>query len=420
MPERIVTARRADEPAEHRALADAQILDGFAEVVTRGLADAVDAHRAALPEIDGVQIDAQDLVLVVKRFQHQRHRRLTQLPRQLALGRQEQVLDQLLGDRAAALLHRAGAQVRDQRTRDADRIDAGVIEKTRVLGGDDGVDQRARHLADLHQLAFFPHALEQAAHDFRVEDVRRRELAIGHAHLSHASLVESEHHAICRQLAIAVRERPHPDLDAIGSNVELSGVHRRGLDAPVAGVHQTIEDLELGDVEPAGEHRRIGVDARRQPKALPLETREDVLGDDESPRQRQRGAVKHHVRHEAPERTTTFAPSPELRLFGGGALATTAPQITRRLGSSRSRCHASARYPPVGNSFPRLAPRCGELMAPHAPSAPRCRGARRAQREPRELGAPPSSFSFSRAMRASSVDGYDSTSLSNTTRASPV
>ena len=69
-----------------------------------------------------------------------RQKRLLDLALEGALGRQEQVLRHLLGDRRAALHHLVGLQVGRERAESAEDVDAAVLEEAPVLGGERRLD----------------------------------------------------------------------------------------------------------------------------------------------------------------------------------------------------------------------------------------------------------------------------------------
>src|SRR5206468_5770576 len=88
---------------EHRRLADRQVPRLLAEVELRSLPDAEDAARASLSEIDLVQVRLEDFHLAVVKLHQEGHHRFGDLPVHGARTRQEEILDQLLGERATAL-----------------------------------------------------------------------------------------------------------------------------------------------------------------------------------------------------------------------------------------------------------------------------------------------------------------------------
>jgi hypothetical protein len=88
--------RALDDRRDQRRLRQHQIAHALPEVEARGLADAVDRGRAALPEVDLVEIGLEDGVLLVAGLHDQGHHGFLELALEAALGRQEDVLDQLL------------------------------------------------------------------------------------------------------------------------------------------------------------------------------------------------------------------------------------------------------------------------------------------------------------------------------------
>ena len=97
----------------------------------RGL-DAV----GAAAEIDAIEIELEDLVLGEALLEPDRVDHLFELPRHGALGRQEQVLGELLGDGRAALDHGAGGCVAERRAHEPERVDAEMVVEAAVLGRD--------------------------------------------------------------------------------------------------------------------------------------------------------------------------------------------------------------------------------------------------------------------------------------------
>ena len=86
-----------------------------------------------------VQVEFEDMVLVEFALDFQREKCFLDLARDRTFGRQEQVLGELLRDRAAALHDAPGAQVDDHGAGKADRIDARMVVEAPILGGDHGL-----------------------------------------------------------------------------------------------------------------------------------------------------------------------------------------------------------------------------------------------------------------------------------------
>ena len=143
--------RRLNDAGDRRRLAQRHVADVLAEEEARSLGDAVHRERAALPEVDVVQVHLEDLILRDPALEDERHVLFGQLAAQRLLRRQEEVLHQLLRDGAAAdqvLL--LAAQVRDHRADGANQIDAGVVVEAAVLDGEDGLDHARRNGRERH------------------------------------------------------------------------------------------------------------------------------------------------------------------------------------------------------------------------------------------------------------------------------
>src|SRR5207248_9475901 len=136
-----VAVRRADHAGEERGLVEAELLRTLVEVEARRLVDAEHRLAAAVPEVDVVEINLQDLVLRHARVEQDGQRNLHELAAPRPLLREEARLDDLLVDRAAALGDAVRAEVEPERAGHADRVDAEVVAKANVLRG----DERVRH-----------------------------------------------------------------------------------------------------------------------------------------------------------------------------------------------------------------------------------------------------------------------------------
>ena len=169
MMQRVEAIGRADHAGDRRHLADRQVARLLGKVEFGGLPDAVDSLLAALPEVDIVDVVFQDLVLGIPALGDVRHQHFLDLALPVALAGQKEVLHQLLGQRRAALAHVARREVDPGGLDDADQIDAVMLVKAMVLGGEDRVDEAGRNLRERHQAALLPVALEDSADQFRLE-----------------------------------------------------------------------------------------------------------------------------------------------------------------------------------------------------------------------------------------------------------
>src|SRR5581483_6860445 len=128
-----------DDPREERALRRSELAERLPEVDVRGLDEAVDRDRAVLAEIHGVEVAAEYLVLARVRFEEEREHGFARFAPERPVWREEDVLHELLRQRAPALLPLAVAEVGHERAPDRERIDPGVPEEVPVLRGEEGV-----------------------------------------------------------------------------------------------------------------------------------------------------------------------------------------------------------------------------------------------------------------------------------------
>ena len=106
-----------------------ELARGRAEVVLRGALHAV----GVVSKVDGVEVRSQDAILRPALLELPGERGFTNLALHGLRVRQVGVLDELLRDRAAALLDAPRAQVDDRRAREADRVDAEMAVEAAVL-----------------------------------------------------------------------------------------------------------------------------------------------------------------------------------------------------------------------------------------------------------------------------------------------
>src|SRR5438128_166155 len=110
-----------------------QLVSAVPEVDERSLLNPV----RAVPEVDRVQVRGQDPVLRPTLLELPRQRRLVDLPCERALMRTARVLDELLGDRRAALNALTARDVRPDGTGDPAQVETSVFVEALVLHRDD-------------------------------------------------------------------------------------------------------------------------------------------------------------------------------------------------------------------------------------------------------------------------------------------
>ncbi|CAM2149493.1 hypothetical protein PT2222_210130 [Paraburkholderia tropica] len=147
--DRVIRRRRLRQPREHRAFGEREVLQILAEVHARGAREAV----GALPQIDLVHVDLEDLVLRELRLDLVGEQHLVDLARVSLFARQEEVARHLHGDRARALRRMAVRQGDEARARDAREVDAAVLVEARVFDGEDGFLQIVRHVLEMDDVA---------------------------------------------------------------------------------------------------------------------------------------------------------------------------------------------------------------------------------------------------------------------------
>ena len=103
----------------------------LAEIPLCSIVDAV----VSVPEIDGVDIQFQDVVLGIAVLQCEGHKDLRRLADELFFLGEKQVFGHLLGDGAASLVQGAGGEVMHRSPHDGDGVDARVLIESAVLHG---------------------------------------------------------------------------------------------------------------------------------------------------------------------------------------------------------------------------------------------------------------------------------------------
>src|SRR3989449_11276419 len=130
-----------DQRNQERHLGRRQSLRLPAEVGTGGGPKAEET-RAPLND---VQVDLEDAVLAEGRLQQQRERQLLELPPEALLGRQEQVLGELLRDRRSAARGAAPGPVGQKRRGHLSKVDAGMGVEAGILAQKERAQKERRH-----------------------------------------------------------------------------------------------------------------------------------------------------------------------------------------------------------------------------------------------------------------------------------
>jgi hypothetical protein len=197
-----------------------------------------------LAEVNGVEVLLENLPLRVLLVHAIREDELPDLPVQVAPVARETVLDELLGDRRAALGDLALGDVVDESPPHAVEIDTGVLPERLVLGDDDGVDEDLRDLVELSGLAVLQADLADRVPG-RVEDgsrfgqlselLHRARVAVRERDLTGAGSERGEAHAEDQATDEDEGREPREDTDGLrhGTNQDgTSGLNSGTGDPP--------------------------------------------------------------------------------------------------------------------------------------------------------------------------------------------
>ena len=136
--------RRARQPGDERAFREVQLLRRAPEEMPRHRLHAVDARA----QVDAIEVELEHLILAELAVDHQRQRRLANLPPVGLLVREKERSRELLRQRAPALDRARLAEVPDDGAPERDGIDAGMRIEPVVLDRDERVPQVLGDLAE--------------------------------------------------------------------------------------------------------------------------------------------------------------------------------------------------------------------------------------------------------------------------------
>ena len=285
--ERRPVIRRLNHAGDRRRLAQREVRDVLAEEQPRGLGDAVHGERAALAQVHVVQVELEDLVLRRLALEDERHVLLGQLSLQRLLGRQEEVLDQLLRDRAAAdQVRPIAAHVGDDGAHRPDDVDAGVVVEAAVLDGEHRLNHARGNRGERHAPALLAAGVDEPGEQRRVQCHPRRRLVV--------DLESANAKRRCRRLRRLWHIEVHADEPALrravarqeDDRVAADGELARLLDARslrVAEVIQPVDELVCAHRLAAIQLERPGVDARQHAVALAVQAVVDLPAEDDPP-----------------------------------------------------------------------------------------------------------------------------------------
>ena len=144
---RVVRRGSLDQPSEKSRLCRGKVLRLLVEIRPRRRTHAV----RAMPEIDAVQVHAEDLVLGIPLLERDRQHDLLHFSRHRFLRGKQLDLHQLLSDRAAPLVQPAGCDVDPCGARRRHGVDRAVVVEVAIFGREDGFGRVGAHLLELQR-----------------------------------------------------------------------------------------------------------------------------------------------------------------------------------------------------------------------------------------------------------------------------
>ena len=134
---RIQSRRSIGDRGQHRRLGDVEVFGGLVEVGLRRRLGTV--GRVAVKDL--VEVQREDVVFGEATLDLQRQHNLAHLPLKRAIVSDEHPLDQLLGDRARALLDALVGDIRNSSRGDSTDVDPLMGVELAILECDRGIDQ---------------------------------------------------------------------------------------------------------------------------------------------------------------------------------------------------------------------------------------------------------------------------------------
>ena len=133
-----------EKPRQHGGFRKVHIAHRFAKIELRCRLHPI----IAAAEIGAIEIELEDVILAEPRLDPEGEEHFVDFAPKRAFGRQEKVLGKLLGERGAALTDFAILGIFDKGAQGADEIDAEMVVKTGILGGQHRLDENRGNLAD--------------------------------------------------------------------------------------------------------------------------------------------------------------------------------------------------------------------------------------------------------------------------------
>ena len=174
MQDRIELDRVGDDRCQQRPLGPGEVLHVLAPV---GLGSRLDAI-GTLAEIDGVEVQLEDVVLAHLLFEADGERDLLGLATEVPIVGEQCLLDQLLRDGGTALIDTAGADILHERPHQPAQVDTGMVEELGVLDGQHRLDHRGWDVGQRHRIAVLGAVQRGDDRAVRGEDLRAHRIVL--------------------------------------------------------------------------------------------------------------------------------------------------------------------------------------------------------------------------------------------------
>ena len=246
---------RLDQAGKQGSFGQRDVFQVLVEVRPRGFREAADGERSALAEVDAIAVELEDLLLAEFLLEFERDHDFRQLALDGLFRRQEERSRQLHGDGRSALLVALAGNVDPEGLREAQEVDAAMLEETAVFDGENRVDHHLGNFVVFHDLALGALlGVEQGGNQLRLKFVGG-EIAAAAADADDLSVT----HQNASRIGAVIRLRAGRDLDAVVQ--QAVGAHLRLVALlPISGMAQLGRD-RLGRNGLAGtDDFRRGVD----------------------------------------------------------------------------------------------------------------------------------------------------------------
>ena len=264
---RRVAVRGADHAGEKSALGGGQPARVLAEVTLGGRSHAMNRRAPVLAEVHGVQIGLEDLLLRIPALDGQGQDTLTDLPAPGAIRPQDEVLDELLRQRAGALDDLAPRCVHHEGAPHGDQIHAPVLEEPVILRRQHRQREEARHVSQRQRAPAFRARLIDAGEQLRLE-LQGTRRARDPSDLDDSRALDAQTHA--QSGARTVSSGAEVNLPTLTRPAKLAWPHRLARYFPVGQAIQAFGDRLDSDSRRNPSPR--GVDERRPLGSLEVET----------------------------------------------------------------------------------------------------------------------------------------------------